>query len=224
MDAINNDRWSDMFKKTGALWIHDGHSERPYALLTSGKISDVFFNCSKLIEQPNVLEQVADELISATRRAMLPDRFYPDAVVGPATGAITLAYTIARKIIDSRAWYTEPEGEGKTKTMVLKRFEPYKQGMTVFAVEDVITTGASTDTSASAALEVDPTIDVFDYVACIVNRSGFETTPMGRKIISLLSIKAQVWERGKNPFTPDGAEFVEPVRPKANWHALTRAY
>lgn len=231
MAMPEDDRLLQVFKEIGALWVHDGHPNRPYALLTSDKVSNTFFNVSKIIEQPRLLEDIADDLIMKVRRSIKggnhdeqPDRFDPDGVLGPATGAITLAYVIASKFPHTRAWFTEPEGEGISKIMKLKRFEPYKPDMWVFVVEDIITTGGSADASVKAILDTDPNAHVYDWVGCIVNRSGHTTTPEGKTIVSLLEVNPKTWERGSNPFVANGGELVEPVRPKANWHVLNRSY
>ncbi len=185
-----DNRFLQIFREVGALWVHDENPERPYALLTSGKISNVFFNASKIIEQPRLLEDIADELTIKIRQRMHPNRFYPDAVVGPASGAITLAYAIARKLPSTRAWFTEPEGEGKSRAMRFKRFEPCKPDMLVFTVEDVVTTGSSVDASVKAVTDVDTNVHIYDWIGCVVNRSGHTTTPAGKIIVSLLEVDA----------------------------------
>jgi len=214
--------WQKRFEALGAVWEHDGNPERPYALLTYGMISNFFFNGSKIIEQPRELGSAAAELVRLAQK-MEPD-LAPDFVIGPATGAIAMAYEIASQLPPARAFYTEPEGEGKNKTMQLKRFMPLGESPIGLRVEDVITTGGSIQATTAAAKAANPNVEFLPYVLCLVNRSGHDTLADGSNIISLVNISPKTWERGFNPFIPGGAELVEPVRPKTHWHHLTREY
>jgi hypothetical protein len=46
----------------------------------------------------------------------------------------------------------------------------------------------------------------------------------GFKITALVNRTMEYrWTDGRNPFTPDGRESVEPVRPKNHWRELTSA-
>ncbi len=205
------------FKKGGALWQHDGNPKRPYALLTSGKISDFFFNGSKVIEEPVLLNDVVGELLHMAKR--YADR--PNIVVGPAVGAIPIVYEAARQLQPyTRAWFAEKE-EGEMK---IKRFEADDRAQNALLVEDVITTMGSVLKVRAALKTLMPDIKIEPVVLCIVNRSGQTALPTGEKIISILEPDAKSWERGENPFTTDGQELVEPLRPKSNWDAMNKQY
>jgi orotate phosphoribosyltransferase len=91
------------------------------------------------------------------------------------------------------------------------------------AVEDTITTGRNVMESISEAERVG--LEVLPFVLTIVNRSGKQELPDGRKIISIVEVDdTEVWHEGNNPFTLNGQELVPPVRPKENWTALTQPY
>lgn len=212
--------WPGKFTKVEAFWKHDGNPKRPYALLTSGKISDCFFNGSRVIERPKLTQKVATDLI-AIRNKFEVGAMYPQIVVGPAVGAIPLIHEVARQLPRSpRAWFSEEVGP--TKLIIIKRFDNADNLRYALLVEDVITTGKSTIKTIEALQRLDPMITTLPNVLCIVNRSGKTTLPNGAGIIALYTIAAQTWDRGQNPYTPDGQELVEPVRPKANWAALIR--
>ncbi|RLI96432.1 MAG: hypothetical protein DRO99_04435, partial [Candidatus Aenigmatarchaeota archaeon] len=76
------------------LWIHDGNSRRPHALLTSGNHSNGFFNATGIIGNPEVLGMVCSDLAEKLLEA---DDGVHDAymVFGSAMGAVTLAYQMA---------------------------------------------------------------------------------------------------------------------------------
>jgi orotate phosphoribosyltransferase len=225
--------WLGELKGTGALWIHDGNPRRPYARLTSGKISNIFFNASKLIENPWALSRFVDEIFDRLEAAQSIYNLQPDVVVGPAAGAITLAYELAERY-DALGWFTEDVGKGDEKIIKLKRFEPEKPGLKILGVEDVITTGGSVDDTVRAVTEADPSIVFYDIVICIVNRSGKMVTPGGKNIVALINLDQEAmaelggktWDEGQNPFIPDGKELVPPLRPKErhNWRELNAEY
>jgi orotate phosphoribosyltransferase len=219
IDLMN---WQEEFESIGAYWKHDGNPKRPYALLTSGKISDFFFNGSKVIERPKLVEEIAFTLMRLYRKRSIDT---PQVVVGPAIGAISLIHEIAKQLPSKpRAWFTEEILEAGEKKVAFKRFDNSDNVRRALLVEDVITTGKSTMGTVEALGRLTPTVDTLPYALCIINRSGKETLPNGARIIALLTIEARTWDRGGNHFTPDGQELVEPVRPKANWAALTQEY
>ncbi|HVV39305.1 MAG TPA: hypothetical protein VHD31_03185 [Candidatus Paceibacterota bacterium] len=211
------------FKELGAIWQHDRHPDRPYALLTSGKISDFFFNASKVIEQPRVLGAVSDELVRLAKQE--DPELSPDFVVGPAQGAISLAHEVAGSLPPARSWFTElPKNPEDGTDQELLRFEPGSEALLGVRVEDVVTTGGSAMKTKDAVLRRNSAVKFAPFLLCIVNRSGSPTLSDGTKIISLISVTPKTWDRGSNPFVPGRGELVEPVRPKVNWDALTRAY
>jgi len=211
--------WERCFADKRAWWEHDGNPKRPYALLTSGDISDFYFDGSKVTEDTLLLEKIVTELTGRIKNK-------PDAVVAPALGATTLGYEVARQLRPALAWFAEPvrNADGTIKQMDINRFEPHADTKEVLQVEDVITSGKTTTLTTEAIYRLDASLLVQDSVLCIINRSGLKRLPTGMQIVSLLSITPKTWKRGENPFTPDGQELVEPVRPKKNWVTLTREY
>lgn len=210
--------WHKEFEHIGALWMHDGNPKRPYALLTGGKISNFFFNGSRVIERPWLVEKAVAALLGEHELYEVEKL----VVVGPAVGAIPLIYETARQMpYYTLAWFSEQRSDG---SIMIQRFENSTHCEHALLVEDVITTGKSCMGTIRAVRDLDPGIKMFAHALCLVNRSEKKTLPDGTHIHSLLHIKAKTWERGANPFTPTGQEHVEPVRPKANWHSLTRQY
>ena len=220
--------WLDKFKGANAFWKHDGHEERPYATTTGGRITNQFFKGSKVAQHPGLLEQATRELVKRANVYLYSCKLHSlhaDVVVAPAKGGITLGYEMARRFPLALAWFTEPMGEGKNRHMTLSRFDEPISGKYVLAVEDVTTTGTSVDSAIEAMFRFNPHIIVYDFVLCLANRSGKDTTMAGKKIISLVTITdARTWHRGSNSFIPGGGELVEPVDPDKDWHALIRPY
>jgi orotate phosphoribosyltransferase len=207
-------------QKRGGYWHHDGNLNRPYALLTSGLVSNFYANCSVITRDPQMLAEAVSHLLP-TFAAVQPR---PSIVIGSAYGAMFLAYELASQLGNAEAWFTTKGSDG---TMGLDRFEfSGKETRPIVFAEDVVTTFKTTLKSIRTVEEkaADTGAYILPYVFCLVNRTGQEEIE-GYRLISLIENKmAKNWEVGQNPFLPDGRERVEPVRPKQNWNALTRDY
>lgn len=220
------DKWINAMTSHGCYWQHDGNLKRPYALLTSGKISNFYANCSVVTRRPDILGEMAHDLLMITYA--LKEACVPDAFVGSAYGAITLAHELARRETDLRgekveAWFT---AKGDSDSMRLDRFDFTPAIKSVLMVEDVITTFKTTRNSIAALKEKagETGAVVLPYVLALVNRTG-KTEIEGFKIISLIEVNnALTWDAGENPFLGKQPERVQPVRPKQNWAALTAEY
>ncbi len=206
--------WLQKFKDLEALWIHDGDPQKPHALLTGGKHSNGFFNSGLIMESPPLLHDAVLDLSDLLWKAGCHP-YMVERVVGPAVGAIPLAYEMARSyyghdLYEKRRFaYTEKDGD-KFK---LKR-TTLRLGEKVLLVEDVITTGDSVELSAQAIEEAGG--EVLPYVGALVNRSEF-TCINGREIITLVRKPLSNWEPADCPHCKTGSEAL---RPKANWALL----
>lgn len=212
----------------GGYWKYDGG--RYLAELASGKVSDCFFNLSTVTSDPEALKLVVELLSGAVDKAGIMDHDGPTHVCGPSMGGITLAYEIACAI-GAKAIFTEKEGDSQ----VLKRFEvgPYS---TILMVEDVITTGASTEKMMNGLRHRGtPTPPrLLPYVLCIVNRTGrdkLNTLPYPSdgfqgdghlpdiKIIAAAEVEARTWDTLEEA-QEELPDVLDAVRPKANWEQL----
>jgi orotate phosphoribosyltransferase len=202
--------WRKMFEERGAIWVHDGKSTRPHALLTSGLHSDGFVNGTLITQDPALMAQVLSEEGLGPK---LPKERV-DWVIGSALGAITMAYAVAMKL-NARAGFTEKE-DGKVK---LNRFEVLPQER-VLVVEDTLSTGTSTLKTIEAIENARPeaSIPILPMIVCLVNRSGMKKLG-GREIRSLLELEIHTWEAERCPLCSRGSLAV---RPKKNWQDLTQ--
>lgn len=207
--------WEKRFSDIGAFWFHDGNPKRPYARLTSGRISNGFFNGGIVCEHAKLYGKACEEL--AAHFLVAPHT----CVIGPAMGAIALSYRIA-EALDCRFAYAEWEDEKKKDRLIFKRFG-LKPNMTFVVVEDTITTGGTVERLVSAAREASPGCTILPHLLALCNQSGLAKCA-DIEVTALIDRKLLTWDEGNNPFTPGGKELVPPLRPKANWHDLTRAY
>jgi orotate phosphoribosyltransferase len=202
--------WNKIFTERGAIWIHDGKPARPHALLTSGMHSDGFVNCTRITQDPELLQRIlsgADGM-----RGKLPTENI-DWVIGSALGAVTFAYAVAAAL-KVNSGFTEKDGEA----MKLSRFEVGPE-QKVLVVEDTISTGGSTLKTLEGvhAAGVDEK-RILPYIVCLVNRSGMSALG-GREIRSLLAPDIHMWKPEECPLCKVGSQAV---RPKSHWNELTK--
>lgn len=148
-------------------------------------------------------------------------------VVGVAHGATLLAGAVARHAGAevAIAIYPTYEKDGLTivdKTRVsLERFaEDFGEDDVCCIAEDTVTTGDTVRKARDEIRRIAPGTRLLPCVLCMCNRSG-QTHVDDLEIISLISPRIRKWKEGENPYTPDGKELVQPLRPKGgNWKIL----
>jgi orotate phosphoribosyltransferase len=191
--SLDPARVLEMFRETQAML--EGHF-----VLSSGLHSDRYFQCALILERPDKAEILATEM-ARRLRAGGHGRF--DIVIGPALGAVTWAYEVARAL-GSRAQFTER----KDDEMQLRRGFQVKPGDNVLVVEDVFTTGGS----AREVVEVLAGYGVKPKaVGCIVNRSGgnpFERD--GFPMIALAQVDVKSWAPDDCPLCKARVPLVKP--------------
>lgn len=216
---------SRILTEHGVFWRHDGNKKRPYVRLSSGKISNGYFNGGIIAERPYLLDRCARALAwEYLVRSGTPI----DRVLSPAMGGITLGHSLAlhiyelskrkgsEKPTDLCASYAEKTEEGFAFLRNLPR-----EGERFLLTEDTLTTGGSVlkvhDAASSLFGSFEP------YIVCLCNRTG-ETTLNGFELISYVEASFDTWEEGENPFT-GGPELIAPIeKAKENWSLLTREY
>ena len=115
----------NIFKKTGALLT--GHF-----LLTSGRHSDRYFQCAKVLQYPKYIEVLC---------AMIADNFKDvkiDTVIAPAIGGLVVGQEVARQL-NKRFIFAERED----KKLALRRGFTLDENEKILICEDVVTTGGS---------------------------------------------------------------------------------
>jgi len=114
-----------IFQKTGALL--QGHF-----LLTSGRHSNVYFQCAKVLQYPEYNEKVCSIIADFFKS------FEIDTVISPAIGGIVVGQEVARQL-NKRSIFAERED----KALTLRRGFSLSEGEKVLVCEDVVTTGGS---------------------------------------------------------------------------------
>ncbi|EEI83440.1 orotate phosphoribosyltransferase [Anaerococcus tetradius] len=173
------DKTLELLKKSDALL--EGHF-----ILSSGKHSNRYIQCAKLIENPVYCEEVAKIIADKLKEEVIE----VDLCVGPAMGGVIISYELARAL-GVKAIFTERENG----QMTLRRGFHIEKGMKVIIVEDVITTGKSSF----------ETVDVIKgcgaevlALTSIVNRSNKDEIN-NLPIISATKIDVETWDEDQLP-------------------------
>lgn len=141
---------TEILKETGAFL--EGHF-----LLSSGKHSDGYVQCAKLLMYPDKAEIAINQIVDKLKGIDF------DIVVGPAMGGVIVSYELGRQT-GKPSMFVERENSD----MKLRRGFSIDKGQKVLIAEDVVTTGKS----AYEAIKVveDMGGEVIG-IGCIVDRS-----------------------------------------------------
>ena len=163
--------------------------------LTSGRHSEEYFQCARVLERPDVAEELG---------RMLADRFRDDAVdvvVAPALGGIIVGHEVARAL-GVRSIFAERE----SGAMTLRRGFSLRPGERVLVVEDVITTGGSVREVAALAGEAGGKVVGFGF---LVDRST-DPPELGGRSESLLKRRIDSYEPDHCPLCLEGVPVTKP--------------
>ena len=122
---MNSEEYIKIFKDSGALL--DGHF-----ILTSGRHSNSYFQCAKLLQYPKYLELFSKNIADHFKENEI------DLVISPAIGGIVLGTEVGRLLRKRTVFAERVDGE-----MKLRRGFEIKTNEKILIVEDVITTGGS---------------------------------------------------------------------------------
>jgi len=161
--------------------------------LTSGLHSDTYFQCAKLYENPQVVEELGKRLAEKLKDADF------DTVVSPAIGAIIIGYETAKQTGKRNLFVERKDG-----TLQLRRDYKLKKGEKVLIHEDVITTARTINETIEALKEFEPEII---GVACIVDRTCGKTD---YNITSLLQVSPVTYDPKDCPLCAEGIPLVKP--------------
>jgi len=186
----------ELLKESGALL--EGHF-----LLSSGRHSDKYFQCAKLLQYPDKAYNALKPVVEKIGEDIKSGKIKVDIVAGPAIGGIIAAWEAARQL-SLPAIFTERDDKG---TMTLRRGFEIKTGQNVLIVEDVITTGKSS-LECAAALEAAGA--VISGLACIVDRRLEEADSVKWPFYPAVKMSAGNWEASECELCRKGIPAVKP--------------
>ena len=186
--SLSENEILSIFKSTNALL--NGHF-----LLTSGRHSDVYFQCAKVLQFPEYTEQLC---------TIIADEFCDkeiDTVISPAIGGLVVGQEVARQL-NKKFIFAEREN----KKLTLRRGFELNIGERVLICEDVVTTGGS-------VFEV---IDIVKSnnakvtgIGVIVDRSNGKVN-FGYSQMSTIKLDVKSYLPNECPLCKEGLEIVKP--------------
>jgi orotate phosphoribosyltransferase len=186
--ALNEKDILEIFEKSGALL--KGHF-----LLTSGRHSNVYFQCAKVLQYPEYTEKICALIAEHYKSAEI------DTVIAPAIGGIVVGQEVARQL-NKKSIFAERED----KSLTLRRGFAIEKGEKILVCEDVVTTGGS-------VFEV---IDIVKNlggevvgVGFIVDRSNGKVN-FGHTQFSTMMLDAKSFSSDECPLCKEGIELVKP--------------
>ncbi len=183
-----DERAMEIFRETEVLQV--GHFK-----LSSGRHSDKYMQCANVFKYP----WHAGELCAA-----LADKFRGetiDIVIGPAVGAVQMAYEVSRHL-NCRNMFAERE-DGR---MALRRSFRVMPGERVLLVEDTVTTGGSVKEVAELVRSLG---GVVVGVGALVDRSGGKAD-FGCPFYSVASVDIESWDADSCPLCARGEPIIKP--------------
>ncbi len=173
-----------------------GVLSKGHFLLTSGRHSETYMQCAKILRYPKYAKEICVHLAEQFKDDKV------DIVIGPAMGGIIIAYELARQL-DCMNLFAEREN-GK---MTLRRGFKIPKGARVVIAEDVVTTGGS----------VREVVDIVKKqggelvgVALLVDRSNGQVE-FGTKLVSAYKTDIKSYEDKECPICKEGKiDLVKP--------------
>ncbi|MDR1862748.1 MAG: orotate phosphoribosyltransferase [Treponema sp.] len=171
-------------------------------LLSSGRHSDRYFQCARLLQYPDRAAEALAEVAGRIRADMEAGKIKIDAVAGPALGGIIVAYELGRQL-GLPAFFTERDDTG---AMSLRRGFEVQPGQNILISEDVVTTGKSSEETARVLEAAGAKIAA---LACLVNRlpPGAE---LSRPLYAACKVDVSDWEAEDCELCKQGIPAVKP--------------
>jgi orotate phosphoribosyltransferase len=195
---LSRDELFQMFETAGA--IRRGHFE-----LSSGRHSDTYVQCALVLQYPRFAEKLGHALASLFSDARI------DLVVSPALGGVVIGQEVARALPAPRdtigggvpALFVERDGSG---TLTLRRGFSIQPDQHVLVVEDVWTTGGSTEEAIHVVQEAGGRVVA---AGALIDRSGGEIEfPVESN--SLIQQKIASYDPEDCPLCRQGSVAIKP--------------
>jgi orotate phosphoribosyltransferase len=186
--SLSENKILEIFEKTEALF--NGHF-----LLTSGRHSDVYFQCAKVLQYPEYIEELC---------SIIADEFCIqkiDSVIAPAIGGLVVGQEVARQL-NKRFIFAERED----KKLTLRRGFSLNKGEKVLICEDVVTTGGSVFEVIDIVKNNDAKVAGIGF---IVDRSNGKVD-FSSKQLSTVQLDVKSYLPEECPLCEKGIELVKP--------------
>ncbi|MDR3337843.1 MAG: orotate phosphoribosyltransferase [Treponema sp.] len=185
-----------------SLLRESGAMQEGHFLLSSGRHSDRYFQCARLLQYPDRAAEALAPVAERLRSDMATGLLAAEALVGPALGGIIVAWELGRQL-GLPAFFTERDDTG---AMSLRRGFELRPGMRIIIAEDVVTTGKSSGEAAAALEALGARVTA---LACLVDRRA-AGAPSSWPLYAAATIKAANWEAAGCELCTQGIPAVKP--------------
>ena len=163
--------------------------------LASGRHSNKYVQCAKLYENPAIFHKLTREMANMWKGQKI------DRVIGPAMGAVVLAYELAYHLKAKFSFV-----ERKDKILELRRNFKIERGENILLCEDVVTTGGT-------LIELVELLKYYDVkiigITSIINRSKkehFNNLPLK----SLIQLDFKTYTQDECPMCKNNIPIIIP--------------
>ena len=184
---------------------------RGHFLLSSGNHSEFYLQSAKVLEDPQLAGQLADELAAIIEKAGVEF----DSVCSPALGGILAGYELARAA-KKRFIFTERVD----RVMSLRRGFEVRKGERFIVCEDIVTTGGSALESARLIENLGGEVVGFAALAnrgfCKVANLAGSSAKAGAKLLAdkpffaLGNFEFEIYEPATCPLCAAGSKAIKP--------------
>ena len=185
-----------LLRESGAML--EGHF-----LLSSGRHSDRYFQCARLLQCPRSAQAALEGIAHKISKDIKSGKLKVDAVVGPAMGGIIAAWEMGRQL-GLPAFFTERDENG---IMVLRRGFTIEPGLSVLITEDVVTTGKSYGECAGALKAAGANVTA---LACVVDRRSPGSPEVPWPFYPAVQVEVGNWEASDCELCKKGIPVVKP--------------
>lgn len=191
--ALSPESLLDIFRQTGAYL--KGHFR-----LTSGLHSPEYLQCALVLQHPAHAETCGRDLAAAMASAAGTSQV--DVVVSPAMGGLIIGHEVARAF-GVRHIFTERDADRK---MTLRRGFAIQPGERAVVVEDVITTGGSTQEVVELLRSAGAQVLA---AGSVIDRSGGRAD-VGVPRAALATLQVTTYQPDDCPLCREGVPVVKP--------------
>lgn len=186
--ANSEDKVIEILRESEALL--EGHF-----LLSSGRHSEKYCQCAKLLQHPDKAEKVISVIVDKIKDVDF------DIIVGPAMGGVLVSYELARQTGKPGIFAERVDGK-----MTIKRGFEVKKGDKVIISEDVVTTGKSSFEVVEVLRKLGAEVVA---LCCIVDRRA-KDVKTELPIYSAVKLEIESYEKENCPLCAKGVPYVKP--------------
>jgi len=207
-----------LFDLCDAGWMHDGDPKKPHAELSSGKCSNGFFDCGRVLCYPNLRRILAHQLVLRLKFYQKLSNDQVDWVIGSSYAAITFSGDVAYGFKAVHG-FTEKDPSDPKKQVWQRMMIP--EGANVLQVEELITTAKTFNEVRRAVIAGNSeSVNFLKIIGALIHRPPKLPVDYGdnKKVVAL--VEKEVWavEPEDCPLCAKGSPRL---KPKTHWKELT---